>query len=274
VKILYIAEVVGKAGIYAVKKGLGPLKEKYKAEFTVLNGNGATGGNGLGRNHAAYIRKLGADCVTLGFYAFYKKDLVENIARIPYVLRPWNLNPACPGAGMRVFKTASGAKIAVAVLLGMRGGRLLGSNPFADTAAFFKKLKEECPLSIVEFSGTASGEKRIFFEAARGCCTAAIGAGTRVQTADEAVIEGTAVITDAGRTGSACSVGGAETESRVREYLTGIPDWTREAWEQPEIQGLLIEADSKGRALSVKRIKEPVEPANSALKENSEENSA
>jgi calcineurin-like phosphoesterase len=71
---------------------------------------------------------------------------------------------------------------------------------------------------------------------------------------------GTAVICDAGRTGSAESVGGTEIESRIKEYLSGIPDWTREAWAKPTLQGVLVELDSKpgpnqGKALSIERIR-------------------
>ncbi|MDR2144739.1 MAG: YmdB family metallophosphoesterase [Treponema sp.] len=260
-KILYIAELVGKAGIYALKKGLPSLKETLRPDFTIVCGNGATGGGGLGRNHAAYIRKLGVDVITTGDCCFYKKDLVENIGKIPYVLRPYNLSPASPGSGERLFK-AKDSKIAVAVLLGQNdSGRLSPSSPFAVFQPLLERLRNETPYVIVDFHAWASGEKRTFFAAAKGLCTAVIGSHNRVQTADEQLLRGTAVICDAGRTGSAESVGGAEITSRIREYLSGIPDWTREAWGKPEIQGVFIEADSSGRAVSIRRIKSPVEAA-------------
>ena len=78
-KILYIAEIVGKAGIHAVKKGLGVYKEQLRPDFIIACADGATGGNGLGRNHAAYLRKLGIDALTTGERCFYKKDLTENL---------------------------------------------------------------------------------------------------------------------------------------------------------------------------------------------------
>jgi metallophosphoesterase (TIGR00282 family) len=259
VKILYIAELVGKAGIYALKKGLPALKETFRPDFTIVCADGATGGGGLGRNHAAYIRKLGADVITMGDCCFYKKDLVENIGKIPYVLRPYNLNPASPGSGERLF-TVKDSKIAVAVLLGQPGsGRMSPANPFAVFRPLLERLRNEARYVIVDFHAWASGEKRTFFEAAKGLCTAVIGSHNRVQTADEQVLDGTAVICDAGRTGSAESVGGAEIASRIREYLGGIPDWTKEAWEKPEIQGVLVEANGSGRAVSIRRIKSAVE---------------
>jgi calcineurin-like phosphoesterase len=69
---------------------------------------------------------------------------------------------------------------------------------------------------------------------------------------------GAAVITDAGRTGSRNSVGGSEINGRIQEYLTGIPDWTREAWDEPEIQGVCVDIDKRGKALSIERIQWPV----------------
>jgi hypothetical protein len=64
------------------------------------------------------------------------------------------------------------------------------------------------------------------------------------------------VITDAGRTGSIQSVGGCDIRSRIQEYLSGIPDWTREAGVRPEIQGVFIDLDRNGKARSIERFRE------------------
>ncbi|MDR2784498.1 MAG: YmdB family metallophosphoesterase [Treponema sp.] len=260
-KVLYIAEIVGKAGVHAVKKGLKGIKQETGASFVIACADGATSGNGLGRNHAAYLRKLDVDVITTGECCFYKKDLVENIEKLPFVLRPENLNSTAPGRGIRVFK-AGNVKIAVLVIIGQSGFiRLHGENPVARLPVLLERLRQETPVIIIDFHAGATAEKRTLFAAADGKCSAVIGSHTRVQTADEEVLPGgTAVITDAGRTGSANSVGGTEIESRIREYLTGIPDWTREAWENPELQGVLLDIGADGRSLSISRIKRPVEP--------------
>jgi metallophosphoesterase (TIGR00282 family) len=254
--ILYVAEIVGKAGVYAFKKGLADLKQKNSIDFVIACGDGATGGNGLGRNHAAYLHKLGADVLTTGDCCFYKKDLVENIEHIPYVLRPFNLNPGAPGIGSRIFKTGKN-KIGVAVLLGQSEfGKLHGDNPFYALPALLERLRQETPLVMVDFHAGATAEKHTLFALAEGHCSAVIGSHSRVQTADEGIRSGgTAVITDAGRTGSLDSVGGTDKAQRIAEYLTGIPDWTREAWDRPELQGVLIEVDQAGKARSIQRIR-------------------
>jgi calcineurin-like phosphoesterase len=99
------------------------------------------------------------------------------------------------------------------------------------------------------------------FYAACGHCSAVIGSHSRVQTADEEIFPGgTAVISDAGRTGSTESVGGCDTASRIQEYLSGIPDWTRDAWEKPELQGVYIDLNSAGKAQSIERVRIGVMP--------------
>ena len=255
-KILYTAELVGKAGVYTYKKALSELKTRLSWDFLIVNADGATGGNGLGRTHAAYIRKLGANVITLGDCCFYKKDLTENIDKMPYILRPENFNPQAPGIGIKIYKTASEEKIAVVVLMGQNGfNRLHVNSPFAALPDLFEKLKKQTPYIIVDFHAQASAEKKTFFHAAAGLCSAVIGSHTRVQTADETILPGgTAVISDAGRTGSRLSVGGCDINSRIKEYISGIPDWTRETWEEPEFQGVFLELGKNGKAISIERI--------------------
>ena len=265
-KVMYIAEIVGKAGIYAFKKALPELKNRYSWDFLVACADGATGGKGLGRNHAAYIHKLGANVLTLGECCFYKKDLTENLEKLPYVLRPDNLNPDAPGFGARIYKTVNGEKIAVAVLLGQSSfNRIHGNSPYVHLPVLLERLSQETPYIILDIHTQASAEKKTLFHAADGCCSAAIGSHTRVQTADECILPGgTAVISDAGRTGSSESVGGCEIACRIQEYLCGIPDWTRDAWDKPEVQGVYLDIGTDGRACSIERIRYDVEAPVSA----------
>jgi calcineurin-like phosphoesterase len=129
------------------------------------------------------------------------------------------------------------------------------NNPFSGLPALLERLRLETPFAIIDFHAQATAEKQTFFAMADGSCSAVIGSHTRVQTADERVLGGgTAVITDAGRTGSAESVGGCDTESRIREFISGIPDWTKDAWEKPALQGVFLELAEDGRALAIERV--------------------
>jgi metallophosphoesterase (TIGR00282 family) len=258
-RILYIAEIIGKAGVFALKQGLPELRKRYAPDFIIANADGATGGNGLGRNHAIYLRKLGVNALTLGACSFYKKDLVENIEKTPYVLRPENLGPDAPGRGFYVYR-AGDRKVAVAVLLGQSGFlRTHGDNPVTLLPTLAQRARRETPFVFVDFHAQASAEKKTLFMVADGLCSAVIGSYSRVQTADEAILPGgVAVLTDAGRTGSIDSVGGNDAQTCINEYLTGISGWTREAWDRLEVQGAMIEMNENGKSTNIVRVRLPV----------------
>jgi metallophosphoesterase (TIGR00282 family) len=253
--IAYIAEIVGKAGIYSFKKGIAELKKQRKIDFVIACADGTTGGTGLGRNHAGYLRKIGADVLTTGEMCFFKKDMVEQFGHIPYVLRPYNLNLSAPGNGLRYFKVGN-QKIAVAVLLGQSGfNRLHADNPFSQVPVMLENIRQETPFIFIDFHASTTADKNIMMQSVRGKCSALIGSHFRVQTADETIFDGTAYITDAGRTGSINSVGGFDADTKIREFRSGIPEWTKEAWEKPEMQGVIIDVDDYGKSTSIERIK-------------------
>jgi metallophosphoesterase (TIGR00282 family) len=259
VRALYIAEIVGKAGIYSVKKTIASLRKDRSIDFIIAGCDGTTGGNGLGYGHAAYLHKLGIDVLTTGDSCFYKKDMTEKFDKTPFVLRPANLPGSVPGSGARCYD-AGRQKIAVAVLLGQFGfNRVHAENPLHFLHGLIESLRRETPFIILDFHAVTSAEKRVLFFAAAGRVSAVIGSHTRVQTADEETLPGgTAVITDAGRSGSFLSVGGADAESRIREYVSGIPDRTKEAWDCCQLEGVIVDIDDNGKALSIERVRMPV----------------
>jgi calcineurin-like phosphoesterase len=48
---------------------------------------------------------------------------------------------------------------------------------------------------------------------------------------------------------------GGQKRYYLREYLTDIPDWTKEAWEAPELQGVYLDIDKDGKARSTERVR-------------------
>lgn len=255
-KILYIAEIVGKAGIWSVKTGLASLKKREKPDVVIANADGATGCAGLGRQHAGYLKKMGIDVITGGDSILFKKDLVESLDSVPYVLRPANYPPECPGRGWKMVQ-AGPHRVAVVSLLGRVGfSRVHGDNPFTLLPLLAERLRRETPYIVVDFHSGASAEKLAFFHHAAPQVSAVIGSHSRVQTADETVLLGKcAVITDAGRTGSIDSVGGCEIRSKIREYMSCVPDWSRDAWSRCELQGVCIELGDDGRAAAITRFR-------------------
>ncbi|MBN2440409.1 MAG: YmdB family metallophosphoesterase [Spirochaetales bacterium] len=257
IKVLFIGEIVGKSGVFCVKKLLPQLKEETGAHFVIANGEGATGGYGIGKNHAIYLRKLGIDAITSGERIYYKKDMVEHIQKAPYILRPVNYPYDNPGRGWMVYKSDV-AMIGVITILGQAGfPRVHLTNPFILLPEIVKKVAERTPIIIVDFHASMSAEKRGMFYHMDGQVSAVIGTHTKALTADETILpNGTAVISDAGRTGSINSVGGLEPGIELGQFLTQIPEYSKAAWDKLELQGVLITIDkNSGKALEIKRLR-------------------
>lgn len=259
IRVLYIGEIVGKAGVYCIKQALKELKSSQNIDFVIANGEGTTGGFGIGKNHSIYLHKLGVDVITGGEKIYYKKDMVPHIAKAPYILRPANYPPGNPGRGWKVYEVGD-QKIGVIVLLGQSGfHRVHLSNPFTFLPELVNRVKEETDIIVVDFHAATTAEKYSMFHHADGKVSAIIGSHTKVLTADEHIkAKGTAVICDTGRTGSFVSVGGLDPKVEIDKFLTQIPERSNEYWETLELQGVILDINDKGQAEQIQRIKHPV----------------
>jgi len=255
-KILFIGEIVGKSGVFCVKKLLPKLRKEWGIDFIIANGEGATGGYGIGKNHAIYLRKLGIDVITSGECIYYKKDMVSYIDNASFILRPANYPFGNPGKGWHIF-TRDNFKIGVINMLGQAGfKRVHLANPFLLLPEIVKKISALTNIIIVDFHASTTAEKYGMFYHMDGKVSAVIGSHTKVLTADERIMpNGTAMITDTGRTGSINSVGGLDPEIEIRKRLTKIHEYSDTYWEKLELQGVILEIDESGRALSIKRLR-------------------
>jgi len=251
--VLFIGEIVGKCGVFCVKN----LLPKLKIDFVIANGDGATGGFGIGKNHAIYLHKLGIDCITGGDCIYFKRDIVEHLAKANYILRPANYPHGNPGRGFAVYNSAKG-KIGVVSLLGLAGfDRIHLSNPFLNIKPIIDKISEQTKTILVDFHAATTSEKYTMFHYLGGSVSAIIGTHAKALTADAQIVgQKTAVICDAGRTGNSHSVGGLDSEVEIRKYLTQIPEYSQLACENLELQGIMTEIDANGCALSIQTVKE------------------
>ncbi len=262
IRVLFVGEIVGKVGVFCVKKALPVIREQYDIDFTVADGEGATGGFGIGKKHSIYLHKLGIDVITGGERIYYKRDMVDHISKSPYILRPANYPAGNPGRGYGVFSTTRGDRtmpIAVISLLGQSGfDRVHPSNPFTFLPELVKRVKQQTQIVIVDFHATTTAEKQAMFHLADGTVSAVIGTHTKIQTSDETVWDGgTATITDAGRTGSNDSIAGLDPEIEIRKFLTQIPERSADIWAGLELQGVVLDIEEDGRTNSIERIRIP-----------------
>ncbi len=259
-RILYLGEIVGKAGVYCVKSALDDVKDEFRADLAIANVDGATGGFGIGKNHSVYLNKLGLEMLTSGEQVYYKKDIVPHIDKAPYMVRAANFPPKNPGRGYRII-TVGETKIAVLNLLGLSGfSRVHLSNPYTFLPELVERIKPETHIILLDYHATTTAEKRIMSEHGDGLVTAVIGSGSRALTADLKVsATGTASITDTGRTGSLTGVAGLEPSIEVEKFLTAVPQRSKDAWGELEIQGVVIEVDvSTGHATGAEIVRYPV----------------
>jgi len=255
--VLFIGEIVGSSGVFCVKSLLPAVKEEEGVDVVVANADGATGGFGIGKNHSIYLHKLGIDVMTTGECAYYKLDMVPHIAKAPYILRPANYPYDNPGRGWLIHNVSSGKRVAVINVLGQSGfSRTHLTNPGAFLPKLAQKIRQETPFIIVDFHAFTTAEKQTLFYLMDGEVSAVVGTHTKVLTADGRILEkGTAVITDAGRTGSINSVGGLDPEIEIRKFLTQVPERSKTYWEKLELQGVIIDIDSNGKATRIETIR-------------------
>ena len=256
-RVLFIGEIVGKSGVWCVKELLPKLKQTHAIDFVIADGEGATGGFGIGKNHAVYLHKLGVDVITTGECSYYKKDIVEHFSHAPYLIRPANYPPKNPGRGFMIYECA-GRKIGVMSLLGMAGfKRVHLKNPYSLLPRLLENFAGETSTILLDYHAVTTAEKATMFALADGKLSAVVGTHTKALTADERVLAGgTAVITDAGRTGSIESVAGLDPVIEIRKLTTLVHEYSKEAWAKLELQGVVIEIDDSGKAVSITRLRE------------------
>ena len=258
-RLLFLGDVVGRAGRKAVVEHLPDLITRYKLDFVVVNGENAAGGFGITETIVQDFLDAGADAVTLGNHAFDQRDALVFIERQDRLIRPLNYPSGTPGRGTGLYRARNGAE--VLVMQGM--GRVFMPEldcPFraieAEVAAC--PLKSGCDVILVDFHAEATSEKQAMGAFLDGRVSCVVGTHTHVPTADDRVLKGgTAFMTDAGMCGDYNSIVGMEPQEPVNRFLTRIPRGRFEPAMGPAtLSGLAVETnDRTGLALSAKALR-------------------
>ena len=258
-RLLFLGDVVGRAGRKAVLEHLPELRRRYKLDFVVVNAENSAGGFGITESILEELTDAGADAVTLGNHAFDQKDALVFIERQPRLIRPLNLPKGTPGRGAGLFQATNGAEVLVINAL----GRVFMSEmdcPFRaiENEVTACKLGREADAIFIDFHAEATSEKQALAHFLDGRVTAVVGTHTHAPTADERVLPGgTAFMSDVGMCGDYHSVLGMTSAEPVSRFLTRIP---RERFEPAmgpaTVCGVAIETDDKtGQALRVSGIR-------------------
>jgi len=260
-RLLFLGDVVGRAGRNAVTERLPKLREAWRLDFVVVNGENASHGAGLTGPHAKALLEAGADCVTLGDHAFDQKEMLSFIEQEPRVLRPLNFAKGAPGKGARVFQARGGQKVLVAQAL----GRVFMNRQFDDPFSAVDAVLRAHPrggmvqAALIDMHCEATSEKMGMGHFCDGRASVVVGTHTHVPTADAQILPaGTAFQSDAGMCGDYNSVIGMQKEEPMRRFVTGMAKGRFTPAEgEATLSGLYVETDDRtGVATLVRMVRE------------------
>ena len=117
-RLLFIGDVVGRAGRVVLQDELPPLRKAWNLDCVIVNGENAAGGFGINEQILNDFLSCGADCVTLGNHAFDQREALTFIAHQPRLIRPLNYPKGTPGRGASLIETKAGGRILVVNALG------------------------------------------------------------------------------------------------------------------------------------------------------------
>lgn len=258
-RFLFLGDVVGRAGRRVVLAELPKLRDRWKLDFVVVNGENAAGGFGITEAIFQDLIDAGADIVTLGNHAFDQRETLVYINRQDRMLRPVNYPKDTPGRGSTLVRARNGADVLVMNAL----GRVFMTEldcPFraVDNELTACRLKQGADAIIIDMHAEATSEKQSMAYFVDGKASVVVGTHTHVPTADERILpNGTAYMSDAGMCGDYNSVLGMDTEEPITRFLTKIPRGRFEPAEgPPTLSGFAVEIDDRtGLAVKVSAVR-------------------
>ena len=257
-RLLFIGDVVGRAGRTALTSVLPELRRRWELDCVVVNGENAAAGFGITETICQEFLDAGADCVTLGNHSFDQREALVFITRQPRLIRPLNYPAGTPGAGSALIDVADGRRVLVLNVMGR-----IFMDAMDDPFAAVDRELEACPLGygcdacIVDVHAEATSEKMAFGHFIDGRASLVVGTHTHVPTADHQILPGgTAYQSDAGMTGDYDSVIGMEKEEPVRRMVRKTPGVRYEPASGPAtVCGLAVETDGDGHAIRLAPIR-------------------
>lgn len=254
--ILIVADVVARPGRMAVLDRIKALREEYKIDVALMNGENVAGGFSITPALADELFAAGFDVMTSGNHIFDKLEIIPYLEANARLIRPANYPPGTPGSGLFVGEI-NGYKIAVMNLLGRVFMPPNVDDPFRVAQEQIETIPDDVKIRLVDFHAEATSEKYAMGWFLAGKATAVYGSHTHVPTADERILEGgTAYITDVGMTGSYDGVIGMD-KFDVLERFTKFP--ARRAGHAKSdvwICAIVIEVDeTSGKTQNIKRLR-------------------
>lgn len=255
-KILYIGDIVGRAGRRAVRELVPQLKAEHQLDLVIANGENMASGAGYTVSTYQEVLEAGVDYLTSGDHIWDKPEIFPILeSQSEKLLRPANFPSGDPGRGM-VDILVGQTRVCLINLMGNVFMRANLESPFHVIDRLLAEPNRPT-IILVDLHAEATSEKIAFSYYVDGRVSAVMGTHTHVQTNDARILPGgTAALSDLGMTGPRDGVLGVEKDEIVKSFLTQMP-WKREIASGPVIlSGALLEIDeATGKAMSIELIK-------------------
>lgn len=258
-RVLFLGDVVGRAGRQAVVELLPEIRERYELDFVIVNADNAAGGFGVTEDILTQLLDAGADVVTGGDHIWDQRDALVFIERQPELLRPLNFPAGVPGRGVGLYQTAKGQSVLVVHVV----GRVFMPEMDCPFAAVEREISQS-PLGevadaiLIDFHAEATSEKQAMGYFVDGRASMVVGSHTHAPTSDGRLLpNGTAFLTDAGMCGDYDSVIGMDTAEPLERFVSRVPRGRfQPALGEVTLSGFCVEIDDKtGLAVKAKELR-------------------
>ncbi|MBI2415931.1 MAG: YmdB family metallophosphoesterase [Candidatus Kerfeldbacteria bacterium] len=224
-RLLYIGDVVGKAGRAAVTALVPGLREQLQLDVVLMNAENMAHGNGISTVTVTEMVTSGVDYFSSGNHVWDNKDGVQYLHRSDAkVIRPANLPPTNPGKGWIEFEIGS-KRVLLINVLGQVFMPQQADNPFHCLDAILQTHPaKNYHAIIVDIHAEATSEKQALAQYLDGRVSLVVGTHTHVPTADLRILShGTGLVCDLGFVGVADAVLGANKTKVLHRFLTQMP---------------------------------------------------
>jgi 2',3'-cyclic-nucleotide 2'-phosphodiesterase len=260
--ILFIGDVVARAGRRVVRDLLPGLRDELQLDFIVANGENAAGGIGITPKEADELFREGVDAITLGNHTYRHREVWPYLDQQPNIVRPANFLRTQPGRGTCIVER-DGVSLGVVNI----SGNLYMQAGSPALVAVDEALREvqDADHVLVDMHAEATSEKVAMGWFLDGRVTAVVGTHTHVPTADARVLPGgTAYVTDVGMTGARGGVIGVKREQSIAVFRTQMPARYDSSDEDPWLMAVVIRTSAGGRPSRAESIETILRPASSA----------
>lgn len=259
-RILFIGDIMGRPGRRAVREILPQLREEFKPDLVIANGENMASGAGITSDRYREVMESGVDFMTSGDHIWDKDEIYQILnTKAEKLIRPGNYPEQNPGRGFDDIMVGN-QRVRVINLQGNVFMRADLESPFTYIDRVLADVNRP-KITFVDFHAETTSEKIAFSHYVDGRVSAVVGTHTHVQTNDARILAGgTAALTDAGMTGPRDGVIGEDKDMIIDHYLTMMP-WRHEmASGATQLSGIVIDIDAEtGKAANVELVKREIE---------------